>query len=283
MPLSSLNPASPSYLDERNSLLKHWENDPLYRNSLSNSVTPQDLKVHRDISGFITIGYGLDLLHNSVQAIAGYFIAANIQLAGHTGVGLSQADLDLITAYQADPFNTNKISALLQGFPALPSEADATALLNVRAAAAENQLDQILGYHIAESRERAALASLAYNNASALLGPKLITAIQTDDRAEAWYQIRYASNGGASQSPGIANRRIDESNLFSLYDNPGQGVGEAEAKEVLRMYTTHRPEIQAYESRFSTQEKKKVSATVLRFRHDVPPPLARASDVSASH
>jgi hypothetical protein len=29
--------------------------------------------------------------------------------------------------------------------------------------------------------------------------------------------------------------------------------------------------------------KKKVSATVLRFKHGVPPPLARASDVSASH
>ena len=214
MPLSALNPASPSYLDERNSLLKHWENDPLYRHSLSNSVTLQDLKVHRDSRGFIAIGYGLDLLHNNVQAIADYFVAANIQLAGHTGVGLSQADLDLITAYQADPFNINTISALLQEFPALPSESDATALLNVRAAAAENQLDQILGFHMAESRERAALASLAYNNASALLGPKLVAAIQTDDRAEAWYQIRYNSNGGASSGSGIANRRIAESNLF---------------------------------------------------------------------
>jgi hypothetical protein len=29
--------------------------------------------------------------------------------------------------------------------------------------------------------------------------------------------------------------------------------------------------------------KKKVSATVLRFRHGVPPPLARVFDVSASH
>ena len=35
MPLSTLHTASPSYLDERNSLLKHWENDDLYRFPLS--------------------------------------------------------------------------------------------------------------------------------------------------------------------------------------------------------------------------------------------------------
>ncbi len=253
MPLTNLNLLDPAtgYLNERNNLLKRWENDPLFRNSQTNTVTQQDLRTHTDSRGFIAIGYGLDLLHNSVQEIAGYFIAANIQLPGHTGIGLSQADLDLITAYQADPFNNAQ--ALLNGFPALPSEADATALLNFRAAAAENQLDQILGFHMGESRERAALASLAYNNASALLGPKLRAAIQADDRAEAWYQIRYVSNGGASQSPGIANRRIVESNRFSLYNNSGLGVGEAEAKLVLRMYTTHAELIRAYESRFLTQ------------------------------
>ena len=178
-------------------------------------------------------------------------MAANIQFAGHSSVGLSGADLQLIINYQANPSSAT-IQALLQGFPSLPSAADATALLNVRAAVAENQLDQILGFHMTESRERAALASLAYNNASALLGPKLVAAIQADDRAEAWYQIRYESNGGTSQSTGIADRRITESNLFSLYDNPGQGVSEAEAKDVLRMYTVHQPEIQEYESRFST-------------------------------
>jgi len=67
--------------------------------------------------------------------------------------------------------------------------------------------------------------------------------------------ISLQSNGqeGTSVGAGIANRRIAESNLFSLYDNSGQGVSEAEAKEVLKMYTTHQPEIQSYESHFSTQ------------------------------
>jgi len=71
--------------------------------------------------------------------------------------------------------------------------------------------------------------------------------LDNDNRAEAWYQIRYQSNSDGKHAP----RRIAESNLFSLYDNPGQGVSEAEAKEVLRMYTVHRTEIQAYETKFS--------------------------------
>ena len=174
MPLTNLNSLDPSttYLVERNNLLKRWENDPLFQNSQNNTVTQQDLSAHQDIRRFIAIGYGLDLLHNSPQAIAGYFVAANIQLPGHSSVGLSAADLQLIIEYQADPFNPNKISALLNGFPSLTSESDATALLNARASAAENQLDQILGFHMAESKERAVLSSLSYNNASALLGPK---------------------------------------------------------------------------------------------------------------
>ena len=125
---------------------------------------------------------------------------------------------------------------------------------------AENKVDAWLA-GIPQSDERIALVSLAYNN---LIGvnpdgtfksPSLRQAIIDDNRAEAWYEIRYASNGGVSRitsGEGIANRRIAESNLFNLYDNPGQGVGEAEAKEVVRMYTTHRTAIQAYESEFST-------------------------------
>lgn len=88
-----------------------------------------------------------------------------------------------------------------------------------------------------------------YNTESLVAaGSKLATAVINDDRAEAWYQIRYNSNADGQHTA----RRIDESKLFSLYDNPGQGVSEGEAKEVLRMYTIHQKEIQDYESRFAT-------------------------------
>ena len=132
---------------------------------------------------------------------------------------------------------------------------------------AENKVNAWLA-DIPQSNERIALVSLAYNNligvnpGGSFKSPSLRQAIIDDNRAEAWYEIRYNSNGGASQSPGIASRRITESDLFRLYDNSGQSVGEAEAKAVLRMYTTHRTAIQAYESQFSAQFASSGTATI---------------------
>jgi hypothetical protein len=62
---------------------------------------------------------------------------------------------------------------------------------------------------IPDSAERAVLLSLAYNQKSdkklKLLNTKLHNAIVAGDRAEAWYQIRYVSNG--SKDFGTATRR----------------------------------------------------------------------------
>ena len=116
----------------------------------------------------------------------------------------------------------------------------------------DNTFDSTTGWSRLDinSKEYEALMSLFYNTESLVAkGSNLANAVIQGERVEAWYEIRYGSNADGQHAP----RRIDESNLFSLYDNPGQGVGEAEAKEVLRMYTAHRPEIQAYESQFSTQ------------------------------
>ncbi len=102
---------------------------------------------------------------------------------------------------------------------------------------------------IPESRERLALLSLAYNN---LIGPgkspSLRQALLDGDRAEAWYQIRYVSNG--DQLPGIAKRRYQESELFGLYDNPAGISGTSEAASAYRMYSKHRAEIFTYEARY---------------------------------
>jgi len=135
----------------------------------------------------------------------------------------------------------------------------------------QKELDAILGNVLGgpsahNTKEYVVLMSLYYNQQASnpLIGPntKLMRALQQDNRAEAWYEIRYHSNGGASAGAGIANRRIEESNRFSLYDNAGLGVGEAEAKAVLRMYTTHRDAILDYESRFSTQFAASVTYTI---------------------
>jgi|CXWL01.1.fsa_nt_gi Ca2+-binding RTX toxin-like protein len=99
------------------------------------------------------------------------------------------------------------------------------------------------------SNEFIALASLYYNSES-LIGGKILSALKADNRAEAWYQIRYESNqeriSNLALARGIANRRYAESDKFSLYENAS--VNETEAKSIFRMYTEHREAIYTYES-----------------------------------
>ncbi|MGH8533335.1 MAG: hypothetical protein ACREV1_11595, partial [Gammaproteobacteria bacterium] len=119
-----------------------------------------------------------------------------------------------------------------------------------------------------DSLERLALMSLAYNSkqySSGLpkaLGLKLTAALQNDDRAEAWFEIRYDTNSNSylngklrtgpyySDEHGIGNRRYKESDLFGLYESgDSTNLPEGEAKEIYRMVTRHRELIQDYEIR----------------------------------
>ena len=104
---------------------------------------------------------------------------------------------------------------------------------------------------IPDSTERQVLVSLSYNGLiNAGISPSLRAAVLGGDRAEAWYEIRYNSNGGATRSAGIALRRYRESDRFSLYDDRpvGSPLAPAEAKAVERMYTAHHIDILAYEA-----------------------------------
>ncbi len=102
-----------------------------------------------------------------------------------------------------------------------------------------------------ESHERAVLFSLAYNEKGIgkLIGDNLQRALKLDDRAQAWFEIRYNSNGGNSSSVGIARRRYYESELFGLYSNPA-AVTAAEADQTYRMLQLHRNQIINYEGRW---------------------------------
>ena len=83
------------------------------------------------------------------------------------------------------------------------------------------------------------------------LGSKLATAVINGERAEAWYEIRYNSNGGSTGikiEKGIANRRYAESDLFGLYEDAP--LTQEEAESIFRMYTEHRRSIAAYEADF---------------------------------
>lgn len=114
---------------------------------------------------------------------------------------------------------------------------------------------------IPDSRERTALISLAWNqkDGSPLLGKKLKAAIQADDRAEAWYEIRYNSNSvkqAQNIRNGIAKRRYFEADTFGLYDNGANTqttMTDVAAKGIFRMYTRHQEAIDAYDSQFGAQ------------------------------
>ncbi|WP_137154461.1 M10 family metallopeptidase C-terminal domain-containing protein [Rhizobium sp. FKL33] len=101
---------------------------------------------------------------------------------------------------------------------------------------------------IPDSDERMALFSLAYNNPS-LLGSGLKAAIEEGDRAEAWFQIRYYSNGGASAGQGIANRRYVEADLFGLYDADGKATF-SEAVQTGQMLAEWHEKILSYEAAY---------------------------------
>ncbi len=100
---------------------------------------------------------------------------------------------------------------------------------------------------IPNSNERIALFSLAYNqkNDNPLLGEKLGEAIALEDRAEAWCQIRYYSNG--EQTNNTAKRRFLESTLFGV-DDPKLGLNADDSILFESMYKNNKSKIDGYES-----------------------------------
>ena len=92
------------------------------------------------------------------------------------------------------------------------------------------------------SKERIVLLSMLYNGDVRLRSTGIADALRADDRAEAWYIIRYVSKSDA-------RRQYIESNLFNLY-NEGE-LTDTEAKSIYRMYTRHRQVIYAYETQYN--------------------------------
>ncbi len=93
---------------------------------------------------------------------------------------------------------------------------------------------------LANSQELAALLSLAYNSPS-LIGPRIIAALQNQDHAEAWYEIRYNSSAAGIH----ADRRYREADLFGFYN---VSPTEEDYKAAYRTFTRHQEEIWVYEA-----------------------------------
>jgi len=207
-----------------------------------------------------TIGIGFNLRYNLepvLKAIAGTGWSATLQAQlkavidrsyGKGDTALLNSRLDKVMA----AWNVTKDPGVPKTF-AFSSDAGIASALTAISPRYEATIDRWLP-GIPQSSERAVLFSLAYNGPS-LLGPKLKAAILAGDRAEAWYEIRYNSNGSAHA--GIANRRYVEAEHFKLFAGDGKAT-TAEALDAGRMYAAHREKILSYESRFDADEAGRI-------------------------
>jgi hypothetical protein len=101
----------------------------------------------------------------------------------------------------------------------------------------------------ADTYERLAVLSAQLNG---LYGDKLKAAIAADNRAEAWFELRYGwddTKVGTATAAAFAKRRFAEAALFGLYDT--DGISSEEAGKVFRMLTSHRQRIEHYEATYA--------------------------------
>jgi len=241
-------------------------------------VEGRELRVYRDSIGIPTIGVGINLQEsanlNAVLQQLGFDLNGT-QLSGNawtaeqyyiqqirSAVGNTYADNNAVqTALDTIMRNRAADSRYSASFNRrtifqFDNETESKNAFDAIIPRYEDRVNSKLGYTMAESKERAALVSLSYNTktgATDLLGPKLIAAITNDNRAEAWFEIRYNSNKNGIH----ANRRYKESDLFDLFDDGPLAVEGT--KEVFRMYTKHQSEINAYESAYPSPSSSAIA------------------------
>lgn len=210
-----------------------------------------------DTVGDPTIGIGFNLVYNLepvLRVIVGNGNWSSTLLArlereveksyapGSAGDAKLRANLDRVMAAWHDTRNSDVPDSFR-----FRNEASVARALDRLAPDYDDRIDDWLA-GIPQSREREALFSLCWNSPS-LLGPKLKAAIESGDRAEAWYEIRYNSNGGESAGTGLANRRYVEAETFGLFDRDGRATF-AEAIQAGQMLARHHQTVLAYEASY---------------------------------
>jgi len=110
------------------------------------------------------------------------------------------------------------------------------------------------------SMERAVLVSLAADN---LIGNDvhgnpmnlpLADALIQDNRADAWYQVRYGTfSDMANANPAVVKRRLYESEIFGLYDDgiESYNISRDDCKPLYNMYNLHKDTILHFERHYS--------------------------------
>lgn len=209
-----------------------------------------------DSVGDPTIGIGFNLVYNLepvLRVIVGKSnfseaLLANLEAevdkayAPNTSSALI-SNLNRVMADWHDKRDTDVPSTF-----AFRNEAQVARALDALAPSYDRKIDAWLS-DIPDSDERAALFSLCWNGPS-LLGPKLKAAMEAGNRAEAWYEIRYNSNGNAIA--GLANRRYVEAETFGLFDTDGRATF-GEAVKAGRMLAAHHQTVLWYEDKYDPE------------------------------
>jgi GH24 family phage-related lysozyme (muramidase) len=238
-----------------------------FRDAILKEIEGFRSKPYVDTVGHPTIGYGADLRDNTSYS----------NTIPYLGLSPSEEALFRSTVQQNYP-NTAALTAALSnaGLSSVSiSQTDAFSVFQLSIPTYENRVNNWLS-GIPESSERAVLVSMAYNGLiNTGTSPSLRQAVIDNDRAEAWYNIRYDSNGGSSRGPGIANRRYVESQIFKLFSDPSLTLEQLQA---MRMFTKHRVKILSEENQFGpssiAQQKLAaigVSGTILGIDDELAP------------
>jgi GH24 family phage-related lysozyme (muramidase) len=206
-----------------------------------------------DSVGDPTIGIGFNLVYNLEPVLR-----VMVGKANFSTVLLDHLEAEVDKPYSAgghgalisnlnrvmDDWHDKRDSDVPSTF-AFRNEKQVARALDALAPTYDGKIDKWLS-GIPDSEERAALFSLCWNGPS-LLGPRLKAAIEDGNRAEAWYEIRYNSNGNGLS--GLANRRYVEAETFGLFDTDSRATWQ-EAIKTGQMLSNHHQTALAYEDRY---------------------------------
>lgn len=140
-----------------------------------------------------------------------------------------QSALDgIMSARAADPIFAG-ITRITSLTTFIMTDPQMLAVFPTAAQEAESKVDAWLS-GIAQSNERIALVSLAYNNligvnpGGTFKSPSLRQAIIDDNRAEAWYEIRYNSKGEVEKGSGVFYNHASSCNSRRRLKKPSSCV-----------------------------------------------------------
>ncbi len=252
------------YISERNSHLKKLENPRLQdgRDEFSG------IHADKDSNPSPTIGYGYNLTGKSLAQNTAFFTFAfggslsptqssalgylddwqegrAVTINGTPRVLTNQDILDgaeglipELAVLDSLKLNEAQASILLSDFlEGIPGFDGAEKGLNTALAGIDFVPSNPDESKLPESKERLALLSMYYQLPE-LIGPDLKAALQADNRAEAWFQIRYKHLN--YNDSGLQNRKNTESDLFGLTRT--EDLDEY-AEALAYLYTNHRQTI----------------------------------------